>query len=174
MKLRVKLNNITRDFKTNKPIISFGVLDNITSLEEIENASELDLEVKKHKQKRTLDSNAYAWELIGKLQNKLNIPKEDIYKDIIKNIGSYEVVPIKNEAVERFRECWSKNGLGWITETIPSKLDGYTNILTYYGSSVYSQKEMNRFIDLIVQECQQLGIETKSENEIKSLIENWR
>jgi hypothetical protein len=83
-------------------------------------------------------------------------------------------VPIKDEAVERFRECWSKNGLGWITETIPSKLDGYTNVLTYYGSSVYSQKEMNRFIDLLVQECQQLGIETKSENEIKSLIESWR
>jgi hypothetical protein len=58
MKLKVKLNNITRNLKTNKPIISFEVLDNITSLEEIENASELDLEVNKHKNKRrSLDSN---------------------------------------------------------------------------------------------------------------------
>lgn len=78
-------------------------------------------EVKEVKKKRSLDSNAYAWVLLGKLQDKLRIPKEEIYRSIIKEIGSYEVVPIKNEAVERFRQAWSKNGLGWITETTKSK-----------------------------------------------------
>ena len=36
---------------------------------------------------------------------KLDIPKEEIYKDAIKNIGAYEVIPVKNEAVERFTEA---------------------------------------------------------------------
>ena len=65
-------------------------------------------EVKEHREKRSLDSNAYAWVLLGKLQDKLHIPKEDIYKDLIKHIGSYEVIPIKNEAVEKFRQAWAK------------------------------------------------------------------
>lgn len=82
-------------------------------------------EIKEHKQRRSLDSNAYAWVLLGELQNKLHIKKEDIYRDLIKNIGSYEIVPIKNEAVERFRESWSKNGIGWITETMKSKLERF-------------------------------------------------
>ena len=82
-------------------------------------------EVKEHKQRRSLDSNAYAWVLLGELQNKLHIKKEDIYKDLIKSIGSYEVIPVKNEAVERFRESWSKNGIGWITETTKSKLERF-------------------------------------------------
>lgn len=130
-------------------------------------------ELKEYKPKRSLDSNAYAWLLLGKLQEALKIPKEEIYKDLIKNIGSYEVIPIKNEALDKFRSAWSKNGIGWITETTPSKLDGFTNVLAYYGSSTYNTNEMSRLIDLIVQECEQLGIETKSEAEIKSLLDSW-
>ena len=64
--------------------------------------------LKKYRKKRSLDSNAYAWTLLGELQNVLNIPKEEIYRDLIKNIGSYEIVPVKNEAVEKFRQAWSK------------------------------------------------------------------
>lgn len=130
-------------------------------------------EVKEYKEKRSLDSNAYAWVLLGKLQDKLHIPKEDIYKDLIRNIGSYVIVPIKDEAVERFRQSWSKNGLGWITETMKSKLEGFTNVVAYYGSSVYNTAEMSRLIELIVQECKQLEIETKSQAEIDSLLRSW-
>lgn len=130
-------------------------------------------EVKEVKRRRSLDSNAYAWVLIGKLQDKLHIPKEDIYKSLIKEIGSYEVIPAKNEAVERFRQAWSKNGLGWITETTKSKLEGFTNIIAYYGSSSYNTAEMLRLINLIVQECKQQDIETMTQNELKSLLESW-
>lgn len=130
-------------------------------------------EIKEYKAKRSLDANAYAWVLLGKLQDKLHIPKEELYKDAIQVIGSYEVIPIKNEAVDKFRQAWSRKGLGWITETTKSKLDGYTNVLAYYGSSIYDTKEMTRFIELIIQECEQLDIETKSKAEIDSLLKEW-
>lgn len=130
-------------------------------------------EVKEVKKKRSLDSNAYAWVLLGKLQEKLHMPKEDIYRKLIKEIGSYEVIPVKNEAVERFRQAWSKNGLGWITETTKSKLEGFTNVIAYYGSSSYNTSEMSRLIELIVQECKQQEIETMTQNELNSLLESW-
>lgn len=130
-------------------------------------------EVKEYKEKRSLDANAYDWVLLGKLQDRLHIPKEDMYRDLIRNIGSYEVVPIKNEALGKFKQAWSKNGLGWITDTTRSKLEGYTNVIAYYGSSIYDTKEMSRFIELIIQECEQLHIETRSKEEIDSLLESW-
>ena len=130
-------------------------------------------EVKEYKEKRSLDANAYAWVLLEKLQDRLHIPKEDIYRDLIRNIGSYEVVPIKNEALSKFKQAWSKNGLGWITDTTKSKLEGYTNVIAYYGSSIYNTKEMSGFIELIIQECEQLHIETRSKEEIDSLLESW-
>lgn len=88
----------------------------------LEQSKDKKYEVKEYKEKRSLDSNAYCWVLLGKLQDKLDIPKEEIYKDLIRNIGSYEIVPVKDEAVERFRKAWNKNGIGWITETMKSKL----------------------------------------------------
>ena len=91
----------------------------------IEQDKEKQYELKEYKPRRSLDSNAYCWLLLGKLQDALKIPKEDIYKSLIKEIGSYEIVPVKNEAVERFRQAWSKNGLGWITETMKSKLERF-------------------------------------------------
>ena len=130
-------------------------------------------EIKEFKPKRSLDANAYMWVLLSEIQDKLKIPKEDIYKDLIRNIGSYEVIPIKTVAVEKFRQAWSKNGLGWITETTKSKLDGFTNVIAYYGSSTYDIKEMSRLIDLVIQECQQLDIETKTTEELKSLLDSW-
>ena len=63
-------------------------------------------------------------------------------------------------SVKKHIECFEK---------MASKLKGYTNVITYYGSSSYNTREMTRLIDLIVQECQQLEIETKSVEEIKSL-----
>lgn len=91
----------------------------------LEQEKDKQFEIKEYKPKRSLDSNAYAWVLLGKLQDKLHIPKEEIYRDLIKNIGSYEIVPVKNEAVDKFRQAWSKNGIGWITETMKSKLERF-------------------------------------------------
>lgn len=127
-----------------------------------------------YNEKRSLDANAYMWVLIGKIQETLEVPKEDIYKDLIRDIGVYEVLPVKNEALNRFCEAWHNKGLGWITETTQSKLDGYTNVIAYYGSSVYNSKEMARLIDSVIEECRLLEIETKSDEEIKSMLENWK
>lgn len=113
------------------------------------------------------------WVLISKLEEKLNISKDIIYKDAIRNIGVYEVIPVKNEAVERFIEAWIKNGLGWVCETTKSKLEGYTNILAYYGSSTYNTAEMSRLIDFVVQECKQLNIETMTPEQLNILKEEW-
>lgn len=38
----------------------------------------------------------------------MNIKAEEIYKMEIKDIGVYEVLPIKNAAVEKFIEAWQK------------------------------------------------------------------
>ena len=54
-----------------------------------------------------------------------SIIEEFLNRDLIKNIGSFEIIPVKNEAVERFRQAWSNHGLGWVTETMKSKLERF-------------------------------------------------
>lgn len=164
-------------------ITSFGLKKGLVTIEITgeENYNELlalksenkHVEIKEYKNHRSLDANAYLWVLLTKLQDKLSIPKEELYKNYIQKIGSSEILPVKNEAVDKFREAWQRNGLGWITETTKSKLDGFTNVIAYYGSSSYNTTEMSRLINEVVDDCKEQNIETKSDNEINNLLKQW-
>lgn len=121
----------------------------------------LTVTVKEYREKRSLSQNAYLWVMLDKLGAKLNRSKEDIYKIFVKDYGVFEILPIRNDAVERFNRNWSKNGLGWFTEDLgESKLDGYTKLIAYYGSSTYNTAEITRLIDAVLQDCEEQGIDT--------------
>ena len=133
-------------------------------------------EIKEYREKRSLDANAYAWVLIGKLSGKLGISPEEVYRAAIRDVGdNYEVMPVRNDALERWKFIWSKHGIGWICEEIgASKLDGYTNVRNFYGSSAYDKAQMARLIDIIVQECKTQGIETMTPAELARLMGEWQ
>lgn len=159
-----------------KPLITFKVneyWDCMKMAQEL-NGQPVSIKVAKKKKKRSLDSNAYFWILVDKLSQRLNIPKEDVYRNAIRNIGGVsDIVCVRNEAVEKLCSGWSKNGIGWQTDTMPSKIDGCTNVILYYGSSTYDTAQMSRLINNIVEECRLQGIETKSKEELDSLIGQW-
>ena len=176
--LTAKISNVSFDYFSGKPCVSFTFNETQSArdmVDELRCHDKLTLKVGKFKQKRSLDANAYCWVLIGKIAEKTNVPKDEVYKEAIRGIGgNYDVVCIKEEAAESLRRAWESNGLGWQTEVMLSKLDGCTNVLLYYGSSVFSQDQMSRLIENITQDCKALGIEVKSQAEIDSLLEQWR
>ena len=143
-------------------------------IDSLDDGKEYIIEVKERKKKRSLDANAYAWALITELAAVMNEKKTDVYKRYIAECGgNCEVVCCRNEAVNTLINCWTSRGLGWQAETYPSKLAGCTNVNLYYGSSVFDAKQMNVFIDSIVQDCKAVGIKTLEEIEIERLVEAW-
>lgn len=131
-------------------------------------------EIEQKRKKRSLDANAYFFVLADKLSEKLNIPKEEIYRNCIKEIGGVsEIVCVRNDAVGKLCEGWRHNGLGWQTDTIPSKIEGCTNVVLYYGSSTYDTEQMSRLIDIVVQDCKAVGIDTKTPDEIANMLSLW-
>ncbi len=135
-----------------------------------------DLEVKEHRKKRSLDANAYAWVLINKIADVLRITPIEIYRQAIQNVsGNYEIIPVKEEAAEHFKQIWEAQGLGWpCVDMGKSKINGYRNLRAYYGSSTFSVQQMQVLIDNLVQDCRALDIEVKSEEEIASLMGAWK
>lgn len=134
-----------------------------------------DLTVKEHQKKRSLDANAYAWVLINKLADVMRIPPNEVYRQAIQDIsGNSEVIPIKNDAVEQFKQAWSHNGIGWLCRDMgKSKIPGYRNLMVYYGSSVYNTTQMSDLIDHIIQDCKALDIETLPPDKLALLMEEW-
>ena len=135
-----------------------------------------DLEVKEHRKKRSLDANAYAWVLINKIADALRITPIEIYRQAILNVGgNYEVLPVKEEAAEHFKQVWQAQGLGWpCVDMGKSKIEGYRNLRAYYGSSTYSTTQMSQLIENLVQDCRALDLDVKSDEEIASLMEAWK
>lgn len=135
---------------------------------------DIDISVKKYRKKRSLDANAYCWVLVDKIAQKRGMDKTEVYRHAIKEIGGVsEAVCIQNRAVMAMKQLWKKNGLGWQVDELPSKIPGCTTLILYKGSSEYDTKQMSTLIDSLVQDAQSIGIETKSQEEINSLIEQY-
>lgn len=126
--------------------------------------------------KRSLDANAYAWMLMGKLAAKLRLTPEEIYRSYIPDVAeNCEFVPVREDRLEQWDEIWCRGHLGRMTEDMgPSRaLKGYHNVRCFYGSSDYDRVQMSRLIELIVADCKEQGIETLSERERSLLVEKW-
>lgn len=134
-----------------------------------------ELTVKQHRNRRSLDANAYFWTLMNKLSVLFGFSSVQLYRELIKDVGgNYYIIPCRLEAKDRFIQIWESNGIGWVCDDLQSsKLKGYTNIMCYYGSSQYDSAQMSRLIQLAVQECKQHGIETASPEELSLLLEAW-
>lgn len=145
-----------------------------SALTEIEQGKRYIADVKQFRKKRSLDANAYAWVLMDKLAEKTGIAKEMIYRALVRDIGGNSTtICAQNKTVDKLRENWQANGLGWITDTLESKIDGCTNVVLYYGSSTYDTVQMSRLINLLVQECKAQGIDTKTPSELAALMEEY-
>ncbi len=134
---------------------------------------EKQFEIKEHKEKRSLNANSYCWVLIGKIAEVLGNTKEEVYREYIKHKGIYRIITIDSKAAPTFIKLWNDKGLGWICETSETKIVGLIDVVAYYGTSSYNTKQMASFIDYIVQEAKQLGIQTLTPDEIERLKTTW-
>lgn len=143
----------------------------------LEQDKEKKYEVKEYSEKRGLKANAYCWVLCDKIAKEMCkdgtvITKEKVYQDAIFQIGTFEPMIVQEKAFDNFKRVWNKQGLGFLVQEV-SRKDKCVKVHCYYGSSTYNKKEMSLLIQLLVELAKSLNIETKTDAEIKSLIESW-
>jgi hypothetical protein len=167
-----ELKGIVRDWDTNQFNITFSINEN-SVVNEVDKLKDCKLSIKavKYKQKRSLDSNAYAWVLMQKIAEAVNSDKWSIYLECLKKYSrAFSHVIVKPEAVEKMKELYRTCvDLGEIS------VNGITGhqLQVYYGSSTFNTKEMSVFIDGIVSECKELGIETLTSEELERMKAAW-
>lgn len=121
-------------------------------------------QIKEYKEKRSLSQNAYAWKLITELGNVLRLNKEELYERLLNDYGQCEEVCMVSKINPR---GYFKHYKELRTVEINGKELTVYRILK--GSSEFDNKEMAIFIDGIIQECKQQGIETLTPDEIAKL-----
>lgn len=154
---------------------SIRVIAEVASyIDSLEDAKQYVMTIKEKKKKRSLDANSYFWLLCDKLAEKTRIPKTEIYRSYIKEIGGVsDTVCVLDKAVDKLCDNWERNGLGWQTDRYKSKMKGCTNVVLYYGSSTYDSKQMSRLIELISQDCLINDIELLPPEQLQVLNSEW-
>ena len=79
-------------------------------------------------------------------------------------VATFEIVSINSEAVNKFMNNWQLRGLGWLAERTGCFNDSYEEVVVYYGSSSYDSREMWILINELINEAQELDIDTTLEN----------
>lgn len=170
-----KLHSINRDWKSGKIIISFEINEEPTeAINSISLCEKLSIVIKKFRKKRSLDANAYCWVIMTEIANHPDIKssKEEVYEEMLQKYGylyqdeeGYIPVTVKAgvdmSKIEGHWKFYKSNG----------KFDSY---LMIKGSSEYDTSEMAHFIDMVVQEAKELGIETLTPAELERMKFEWR
>lgn len=121
-------------------------------------------EIKEHKPKRTLSQNAYAWKLINELGNKIGMSKENLYKQMLEDYGQSIIVSLLDEInPEHYFKYYKQIGKG------KTNGRGFNHYRVFKGSSEFNTLEMKYFLDGIIQECENVGIPTLTQEQIERM-----
>lgn len=121
-------------------------------------------EIKEYKPKRTLNQNAYCWELIGQIADNMRLSKEAVYLNMLRDYGQSQIVSVRADIdVKGFFKYYEEAGAGTVNGT------KFTHWKVYKGSSEFDTREMAIFIDGVVQEAQAIGIQTLTPTQIAEL-----
>ena len=134
-------------------------------------------DLKKHRQRRSLDANAYFHVLCDKIRLKMGISMARCKNELIADYGQImyiagEPMIYKTNAPENYMQE---------LETIHTKCIKVTEengkpvyfYRVYRGSHTYDSLEMHRLIEGTIQECRQLDIEYATPDEIARMIALW-
>lgn len=127
-----------------------------------------DVKIDKHREKRSINANAYLWKLVTEIGNILNKSKEEVYLQMLIDYGQSKMVSILSEIdVKGYFKYYKLAG----TSILNGKEFNHYKI--YKGSSEYDTKEMSILLEGVVQEAKNLGIKTKDEIELERMIDKW-
>ena len=158
----------------NKPYLALEIPERemIDWLKVNETRLPMDIDIKTKRKHRSKDANSYMWVLADRIAEAIGITKEEVYRKHVRDVGVFDDVWIKTEAVETFCRNWEYSGVGWIAEPMYER-KGWTAVRTYYGSSTYNTKEMSRLIDSIVEEAKEWGLEVLTPDELERMKAAW-
>jgi hypothetical protein len=135
-----------------------------------------DVEIKLHKEKRSLNANAYFHLLVGKIAEKLKIGNDECKTQMNLEYGS--ALRIDDDTLFAFKVPKGAEVKSvvkypkWVKETNENgkQFDVY---MAYKETHLLNTEEMARLIDGVVYEAKQLGIDTRTPEEIAQLKSLW-
>lgn len=147
----------------------------VDELSKLSQVDKLDVDIKQHKDKRSLDANAYYWLLVGKIRKITGDSNNRIHNMMLDRYGELERMPDGTLIPFCIRDDINHLEFPYpnLKPTQKTLAKGDKLYRWYYqikGSSEYNTAEMSHLIDGIVSECKEMGIETLPPEELERMM----
>lgn len=168
MRFTGRLKEPIIDYLTGRMTVLFEPCEDFRqAYEELKGCEKLSLEIKKYRRKRSLDSNAYHWLLVGKLAKVLGMSNAEVHNmalrgyghpEIYEGKGVYMTIPDTDDARRKV-----DNAMDYHLSPTSQVREGNDGVMyrTYKllrGSHTYNTEEMARLIDGMITMCKEAGI----------------
>lgn len=168
MKARGQLTGIARALD-GRTVVSLEIDATPEEVKELE-SSPLDVTLTKHRPRRSLDANAYLWALLSKAAAVLETSREAVYQIELERYGQLllddEGNPVTVTVSRRVNMDRIEGHYKRYKESPDGKFIAY---LIIRGTSDYNSAEMCRFLDGVIDDCKDLGIETMTPDELAQM-----
>lgn len=166
------LKGITKDWVSNKLVMTFEINENVSNeaIEEIRKCDKLNIEAKKWRKRRSLDANGMLWACLSDIAKAMTPPadKWDVYLDMLKHYGKYTYICIKPHMVDAMKLQWRECE---VVGNININGEEAVQMLCYFGSSTYDSKEFSVLLEGVVSEMEQMGLPRPPSKEMRRVIE---
>jgi hypothetical protein len=166
-----KVQGLAQDFASRRITLTLTVNEEAAAkmlYDDLHEAEKLSIKVDKYRERRSLNANNYAWKLLTEIANVCRTSKDEVYLEMLKRYGQSEIISVLAHIPigEYVKYC---------EEAGESKLNGklFKHYKVFKGSSEFDTREMSIFLDGVVSEAEELGIQTMTPNEIAKLKSLW-
>ena len=129
-----------------------------------------------YREQRSLNANAYFHVLVDKIAEKMQLGADEVKVKMVLEYGTMAteggdviIVALPKSANVSEYYPYAK----WIADFTAKNNKPYSQYVFYKHTHTLDRAEMARLIDGVVYEAKELGIETRTPDELASLIENW-
>ena len=165
------ISDMSIDFKSGKPKLVLSLNEKQAAMDmydELNIAEKLSIKIDKYREKRSLNSNNYCWKLLTEIGNVIRKNKEEVYFDMLKRYGQSEMISVQAHIpIEQYIKYCEEAG----ESTLKGKV--FKHYKVYKGSSEFDSREMSIFLDGIVDEAKELGIQTETPEQIAKMKSLW-
>lgn len=150
-----------------KLVISFEVAGDPEIIEGLKD-KELDINVKEHKEKRSLDANSYYWVLLMQLARALRTSKDELHEIMLRRYSVPFLQDDERPVIVGLKENIPVTALPghWIRRGRKGDVIAWMRIL---GSSEMDTSQMSYLLDGLISECKAQGIETATPEELERM-----
>lgn len=169
METRGKITNISMAYPSRNAVVSFEIT---AKPEECEKyiGKDLDVDFSQHYDRRAMNANRLLWACLGDIAMATGRDKWTEYLELLKDHGKFTYILVKPQAVEMMQKVWRESE---VIGELDHKGEKAVQMLCYFGSSTYNQKEFSVLLDAVVEKMKDLGLDLPPTERMQKALEEW-